>query len=162
VKASLEKHGVAPGSIRLSEVPFPAMGAALSDGTVDAALAIEPFATESARQGRKVLAYAYVDTEPGLQVGAYAVTNQFAESFPDAVKAFQAAIGETAERIAAREDEFRAFLAKTANIPPALADAIVLPNWTGEVDAASVAKTAKLMRRYGLVDRPIDTRPLLP
>jgi NitT/TauT family transport system substrate-binding protein len=162
VKASLEKHGVDPGSIRLREVPFPEMGAALAQGTVDAALAIEPFATESAQQGRKVLAYAYVDTEPGLQVGAYAVTDQFAESFPDAVKGFQTAIGETAERIAAHGDEFRAFLSHSAKIPPQLAEAIVLPNWTGEVDPASVARTAQLMRRYGLVDRPIDTRPLLP
>ena len=162
VKASLEKHGVDPESIRLREVPFPQMKAALAEGTVDAALAIEPFATESAQQGRKVLSYAYVDTEPGLQVGAYAVTDQFAESFPDAVEAFQAAIGETADRVSAHEDEFRAFLSKSANIPPTLAEAIVLPHWTGDVDADSVAKTAKLMRRYGLVDRPIDPRPLLP
>jgi NitT/TauT family transport system substrate-binding protein len=161
VKASLEEHGVPPGSIRLSEVPFPEMDAALAGGTVDAALSIEPFATESAQKGRAVLGYAYNETEPGLQVGAYAVTEQFAESFPDAVKAFQAAIGETAEYIAAHEDEFRASLSKSARIPRELADAIVLPSWTGRVDAGSVAETAALMRRYGLVDRAIDTRPLL-
>jgi len=162
VKASLEKHGVDPDSIRLTEVPFPEMGEALAGGAVDAALTIEPFATESAQQGRKVLAYSYVDAEPGLQVGAYAVTEQFAESFPDAVEAFRAAIGETADHVASEPDEFRAFLSDTADVPPELARAIVLPDWTGEVDAASVTATAKLMRRYGLVDRPIDTGPLLP
>jgi len=161
VKASLEKHGVPPGSIRLTEVPFPEMDAALAAGRVDAALSIEPFATESAQKGRAVLGYAYVDTEPSLQVGAYAVTDEFAESFPDAVKGFQAAIGETADHVAGHADEFRTFLSESAMIPPKLAQAIVLPSWTGEVDAGSVAKTAKLMRRYGLVNAAIDTRPLL-
>ena len=161
VKASLEKQGVDPGSIRLREVPFGDMDAALAGGTVDAALTIEPFATESAQKGRAVLGYPYMETQPGLQVGAYAVTDEFAETFPDAVKAFQAAIGATADYVAGHEKELRAFLADSAQVPPKLAAAIVLPTWTGDVDADSVAGTAEMMRRYGLVDRAIDTRRLL-
>jgi hypothetical protein len=42
-----------------------------------------------------------------------------------------------------------------------VANAIVLPKWTGEVNAASVENTAKLMQRYGVVDAPVDTAKLL-
>jgi NitT/TauT family transport system substrate-binding protein len=161
VKAALEKKGVDPEALKLSEVPFPEMGPALAKGSVDAAFSIEPFVTQSVQEGDEVLGYSYVDTEPEMQVGAYAVTNQFAESDPDAVKAFQAAITETASYVSAHEDEFRTFLTKTAKIEPGLAKKIVLPKWTGEVNATSVENTAKLMRRYGLVDSEIDTGKLL-
>jgi NitT/TauT family transport system substrate-binding protein len=161
LKATLEEQGVDPARLKLSEVPFPEMDAALAGGSVDAAVSIEPFATQSIRDGHAVLAYPYVETEPELQVGAYAVTDQFAAGDPDTVKAFQAAITETARYVADHDDEFRASLSKSERIAPDLAEAIVLPRWTGAVDAGSVGETAKLMRRYGLVDRPIDTRPLL-
>src|SRR5215216_2482058 len=95
------------------------------------------------------------------QGGAYAVTDEFAESDPDAVKAFQAAVKETADYVAGHEDEFRTFLSENAKMPPALAKKIVLPKWTGEVDAGSLANTAKLMQKYGVVNGEIDTSKLL-
>jgi NitT/TauT family transport system substrate-binding protein len=161
VKAALEKQGVDPESIKLSEVPFPEMEPALAKGSVDAAFSIEPFVTQSVQKGDEVLGYSYVDTESDMQVGAYAVTNQFAESDPEAVKAFQAAVKETADYVAGHEDEFRTFLSENAKMPPALAEKIVLPKWTGEVDADSVANTAQLMQKYGVVTGEIDTAKLL-
>ncbi len=161
VKAALEKQGVDPESIKLSEVPFPEMEPALAKGSVDAAFSIEPFVTQSVQKGDAVLGYSYVDTESDMQVGAYAVTNQFAESDPEAVKAFQAAVKETADYVAGHEDEFRTFLSENAKMPPVLAKKIVLPKWTGEVDADSVANTASLMQKYGVVTGEIDTAKLL-
>jgi NitT/TauT family transport system substrate-binding protein len=161
VKAALEKQGVDPDSLKLSEVPFPEMEPALAKGSVDAAFSIEPFVTQSVQKGDEVLGYSYVDTESDMQVGAYAVTDEFAESDPDAVKAFQAAVKETADYVAGHEDEFRTFLSENAKMPPALAKKIVLPKWTGEVDAGSLANTAKLMQKYGVVNGEIDTSKLL-
>jgi len=161
VKAALEEDGVDPESLELAEVPFPEMQPALAKGSVDAAFSIEPFVTQSVQQGDKVLGYSYVDTESSMQVGAYAVTNRFAESDPELVKRFQAAVAETAAYVDANEDEFRTFLSKSAKIPPDLAKEIVLPKWTGEVNAESLANTAKLMERYGLVDSPVDSAKLL-
>jgi ABC-type nitrate/sulfonate/bicarbonate transport system substrate-binding protein len=161
VKAALEKEGVDPSSLKLSEVPFPEMAPALAKGSVDAAFSIEPFVTQSVAKGDEVLGYSYVDTESDMQVGAYAVTNQFAEENADTVKRFKAAIAETASYVDANEDEFRTFLSKSAKMPPEVAQKIVLPKWTGEVNAESVANTAKLMQRYGVVDKPVDAGKLL-
>ena len=161
VKEALEKQGVDPDSLKLSEVPFPEMEPALAKGSVDAAFSIEPFVTQSVQKGDEVLGYSYVDTESDMQVGAYAVTDQFAESDPEAVKAFPAAVKETAGYVGGHEDEFRTFLSENAKMPPALAKKIVLPKWTGEVDADSVANTAQLMQKYGVVKGEIDTGKLL-
>ena len=161
VKAALEKQGVDPESIKLSEVPFPEMEPALAKGSVDAAFSIEPFVTQSVQKGDEVLGYSYVDTESDMQVGAYAVTNQFAESDPDAVKAFQAAIKETADYVAATRTSSGRSCRRARRSRPQLAKTIVLPKWTGEVDADSVANTAQLMQKYGVVQGEIDPSKLL-
>lgn len=161
VKAAVEKDGGDPSTLRLIEVPFPEMAAALANGDVDAAFSIEPFVTASVREGAKAISYSYVDTEPGMQVGAMAVSRQFAEENADVVERFQDAVAQTAEYVADNEDEFRTFLSERAEIDPQLAKEIVLPRFTAEVDAESLANTAGLMQKYGLVDGAVDTSRLL-
>lgn len=161
VKASLEQEGVDVATLKLSEVPFPDMAAALEGGDVDAAFSIEPFVTQSVRDGAEVLNYSYVETEGDMQVGAYAVTTQYAQENADTVRRFQAAVTATADYVQASEDEFRTFLSERAEIAPDLAERIVLPQWTGEVNAASVQNTSELMQRYGLVEQVVPAEKLL-
>jgi len=161
VKAALEKQGVDVSTLKMSEVPFPEMAPALQKGDVDAAFSIEPFVTQSVGDGAEVLNYSYVETESGLQVGAYAAAAQFAEENGDAIARFQDAIRETADYVTAHEDEFRTFLSEQADISPKLAERIVLPQWTGEVDEASVQHTSELMQKYGLLAEPVPADKLV-
>jgi NitT/TauT family transport system substrate-binding protein len=161
VKAALEKQGVDVSTLKLSEVPFPEMAPALEKGDVDAAFSIEPFVTQSVGDGAEVLNYSYVETESGLQVGAYATAIPFAEQNADAIERFQHAIRENAEYVSAHEDEFRTFLSESADMPPKLAKQIVLPEWTGEVDAASVQHLSDLMQKYGLVEQAVPAEKLV-
>ncbi len=129
------------------------MGPALEKGDVDAAFSIEPFVTQSVRDSAEVLNYSYVETESGMQVGAYAAAVPYAEENADTIRRFQAEVRETAEYVTASEDEFRTYLSERAKIAPDLAKRTVLPRWTGEVDADSVQDTSDLMQRYGLVEQ---------
>ena len=161
VKAALEKEGADVAKVKLTEVPFPEMAPALEGGDVDAAFSIEPFVTPALGKGAEVVSYSYVVTEPEMQVGAYAVTQQFAQEDPEAVKAFQAAVAKTASYVTDNEREFRDFLAKEAKIAPDLARRIVLPRWSEKLDESSLANTAKLMQRYGLTEQPVDAKKLV-
>jgi NitT/TauT family transport system substrate-binding protein len=151
VKASLQKSGVDPDQVRLREIDFPEMGAALAKGDVDAAFLIEPFVTIAKRAGDRVVDYSYVTTEPNLQVGAYAVSRKFAQENPDAVKRYRAAVGATATYLMAHQAEFRTFLAKRAKTPAKLANAMQLPTFTTTLNTASMQRTAGLVQRFGLV-----------
>ena len=95
-----------------------------------------------------------------MQIGAYAVTKQFAAENGDVVDRYSKAIAETAAYVGANQDEFRTFLSEDAKIPPKLAESIQLPQWKEQVNADSMAATAKLMEKYGLVDGPIDASKL--
>jgi NitT/TauT family transport system substrate-binding protein len=161
VKATLQKAGVDPAKVRLSEVDFPEMGPALAKGDVDAAFAIEPFVSVARQDGDRIIDYSYVTTEPSLQVGAYAVSRTFARESPDVVRRFRAAVGETATYLMAHQDEFRTFLAERAKTPPRLARAMELPTFTTTLDTASMQRTAGLVQRYGLVGAPVSVDDLV-
>jgi NitT/TauT family transport system substrate-binding protein len=161
VKAALEKEGADPSKVKLIEVPFPEMGPAMERGDVQGAFSIEPFVSTSVDSGAKVVNYSYVATEPDMQVGAYAVSRDFAAENADTVEAFKAAVADTAEQVKAHEQEFRTYLSEQAQIEPRLAKSIVLPEWHAELDVSSLQSTAELMQQYGLVEEPVDAQKLV-
>jgi NitT/TauT family transport system substrate-binding protein len=160
VKASLQKSGVDPAQVKLREIDFPEMAPALAKGDVDAAFLIEPFVTIARKAGDRIVDYSYVTTEPNLQVGAYAVSRKFAESNPDAVKRYRAAVGATATYVMAHQDEFRAFLTKQAKTPAKLAKTMELPTFTTTLNTASMQRTAGLVQQFGLVKDKVQVGDL--
>ena len=160
VKASLQKSGVDPKQVKLREIDFPEMAAALSKGDVDAAFLIEPFVSIARRAGDRIVDYSYVTTEPNLQVGAYAVSRKFAQENPDAVKRYRAAVGATATYVMAHQDEFRAFLTKQAKTPAKLAKTMELPTFTKTLNTGSMQHTAGLVQQFGLVKDKVQVEDL--
>jgi NitT/TauT family transport system substrate-binding protein len=160
VKASLQKSGVDPSQVKLREIDFPEMGPALAKKDVDAAFLIEPFVTRARQAGDRVIDYSYVTTEPNLQVGAYAVSRQFAKENPEAVKRYRAAVGDTAKYLMAHQSQFRTFLAKRAETPVKLAKTMELPTFTTELNTASLRRTAGLVQRFGLVKGAVQVDKL--
>ena len=160
VKASLQKAGVDPGQVKLAEVDFPEMGAALEKGDVDAAFVIEPFVTAD-RGSTRIIDYSYVTTEPKMQVGAYAVSKQFAEENPEAVDGWRKAVAATAGYLMAHQAEFRSFMTERAKTPAALAKGMELPSFTSTLNTDSIENTAGLVQRFGLVDSKIAVDDLV-
>jgi NitT/TauT family transport system substrate-binding protein len=161
VKAALEKEGADASKVKLIEVPFPDMGAAMERGDVQGAFSIEPFVSTSVESGAKVVNYSYVETEPEMQVGAYAVARDFAQENAGAVDAFKAAVADTAEYLSGHEQEFRTYLTEQAEIDPKLAERMALPQWNSELNVESLESTAELVRKYGLVEEPVDAQKLV-
>jgi NitT/TauT family transport system substrate-binding protein len=156
-KASLAKKGVDVSKIKLTEVDFPDMTAAVQQGRVDAAFAIEPFVTQGLKAGNRVIDRPYVGTRPGLQIGCYFTSEKYLNQNRDVVDRFHAGVAETAKSIAADPAAFRAFLPKASEIPPPAAQKAVLPAWKADSDPASLDLTATLMKRYGITKDKPDT-----
>src|SRR5215211_6489490 len=156
-KASLAKQGVDVSKIKLTEVDFPDMTAAVQQGRVDAAFAIEPFVTQGLKAGNRVVDRPYVGTRPGLQIGCYFTSEKYLSQNSDVVDRFHAGVAETAKSIAADPGAFRSFLPKASEIPPPAAQKAVLPLWKANSDQASLDLTATLMERYGITKEKPDT-----
>jgi NitT/TauT family transport system substrate-binding protein len=156
-RESLERQGVDTSKIELTEVDFPDMTAAVEQGRVDAAFAIEPFVTQATAAGNRIVARPYVGTKPGLQIGCYFTSEQYLAENEDVVSSFREGVGATAEAIAADPDAFREFLPEASEIPPPAAQNAVLPAWKASSDPASLELTAELMARYEVTPEQPDT-----
>ena len=156
-KASLAKRGVDVSKIELTEVDFPEMNAALSEGRVDAAFQIEPFVSLGLKEGARIVDRPYVGTKPGLQIGCYFTSERFLSENGDVVDRFRQGVADTAAAIAKDPAAFREFLPEASEIPPPAAQKAVLPAWKAENDQASIELTAELMDRYGVVEERPDT-----
>jgi NitT/TauT family transport system substrate-binding protein len=156
-REALEKQGVDSSKIELTEVDFPDMTAAVEQGRVDAAFAIEPFVTQATAAGNRVVLRPYVGTKPGLQIGCYFTSEQYLAENEDVVARFREGVGETAEAIASDPQGFREFLPEASEIPPPAAQEAVLPAWKASSDQASLDLTAELMERYEVTPEKPDT-----
>lgn len=156
-KASLQKKGVDVSKVKLTELEFPDMVAAVQSGKVDAAFAIEPFVTAGLKAGLSVVDRPYVGTRPGLQIGCYFASRQWLAKNGDVAKRFRQGVAETAADITKDPAAFRKFLPGAAKIPPPAARNAVLPAWKAKSDPASIALTAELMKQFGVTKEKVDT-----
>jgi len=92
----LAEHGLAANSVTfVTNIPFPAMPAALKAGKIDAAVLPEPFASIAEQADGAV---PLVDLDQGattsFPVAGYVVTKQWAEKYPRTLAAFDTALEE--------------------------------------------------------------------
>lgn len=153
VLATLEAGGVDTATVELVEMPFPEMEAALVQGSVDAVRIIEPFAAIAEGGGARFLeGGTTASVQPELQIGSYVTTSEYESENPDVVAAFRAGLATTAERVMSDPQAFRDFLVETADMDQALADAMVLPDFSDAVHIESLETLGSLMVEYGFVD----------
>jgi len=144
------------------QIAFPQMGPALQKGQVDAVHAVEPF--DSAIQGElktRVLLDGGSAPVQTLPISGYVTTSAFAEKHAKAAAAFKRAI-EAASKIAAQDPSaVRAELPKYTKVTEDQAKTINLPAYPATTDAAQLRRLIELMRKRGLLKKPIDPATLL-
>jgi ABC-type nitrate/sulfonate/bicarbonate transport system substrate-binding protein len=152
----LEEAGLSYDSVTFVELPFPDMAAAVESGDVAAALLIEPFVTLAEEGGLQIIGRPYSALKPGLQIGTYVVSEQFAQENPDDVEAFQECVQAAADSIREDPAAFRAALPEIGQLDPELAEKVRINLWRGGSDEESLEVVQDLMVEYGLLDEPVD------
>jgi NitT/TauT family transport system substrate-binding protein len=96
----LAEHGINPGLVHFTNVPFPGMTADLKSGAISAALLPEPFASGAeAGEGAVPLVDLNQGATTSFPVAGYVVTKQWAQKYPHTLAAFYQAL-EEGQRIA--------------------------------------------------------------
>jgi NitT/TauT family transport system substrate-binding protein len=162
VRASMRRAGGDPDKVKLIEVTFPEMPAALGQKRVDAACIVEPFLTVVRNQGATVLDWTFANIRPTLMIAAYFTTPEYAQKNPDVVKRFTAAVNKSLTYASQHPDEARATLLTYTKIDKAIVDKLNLPLWTPQIDRESMSMMADLMVQDKLVTSKPDIDALLP
>jgi NitT/TauT family transport system substrate-binding protein len=152
IKNSLEKQGVDPDSIKLVEIPFPDMPAALGQKQVDAVLATEPFLSAILADGGRQVDAPFVNAEPKVANGVYVATERYIGQNGDVVDRFSRAMKKSVDYAATHEQEVRDIIPTYTQIPAAAAAKIRLPTFTSTVDPDSIQLNAEMAKKYGVIE----------
>jgi NitT/TauT family transport system substrate-binding protein len=153
VKAALDKRGVDPDSIKLLEVPFPEMPAALEADRFDAIWAPEPFLTSVLSEGGREIEAPLTTLGPNYPNGTYSVTKKQLADDEDVVDGFTRAINKSMEYATQNPDAARATIPTFTKIPADVAEKIRLPLWPVPIDTAKVTELGEYAVKYGVVDK---------
>lgn len=158
IKAALEKRGVDPASIKLLEVPFPDMPAALERGRVEAIWAPEPFLSSVLAEGARAIEAPLTTLGPNYPNGTYATTDKQIEEDEESVSAFTRAINRSMEYATQHPDEARATIPDFTEIPKEVAEKIRLPLWPVPIEKAKVEELARYTAQFKLAEKapPLD------
>jgi NitT/TauT family transport system substrate-binding protein len=147
----LAEHGLSPDDVRFrTDIPLPAMAAALKAGQIDAAVLPEPFASIAEQADG---AMPLVDLDQGattsFPVEGYVVTKEWAQEYPRTVAAFDQAL-EEGQQIAdtnreAVEQAIEA-LPKPLGLSQETAAVMALDNYPFNADAVGAVNQARLQR----------------
>jgi NitT/TauT family transport system substrate-binding protein len=156
----IDKHGGDSKTVKMIEIPFPAMIGALDAGRVDVAIPSEPFVSQG-RAGNRVIGNCYEALSgPMLLFGFFATDAWLAANADTAVKL--AAGIKTAAVWANQHPRASAILlTRFTNLDPSVADNMGRATYGTSLDPALIQPAIDAMLKYGFLPKPIDAADLI-
>jgi NitT/TauT family transport system substrate-binding protein len=162
VNAALQASKVDISGIQYVEVPFPQMGAALAQGTVDAVWTVEPWSTVVKAGGtNRVVLRPFTLIAKNFPIASYFTSTQYMQGNPGVVKRFRTAVNQSLTYAQGHPAEVRAVLPTYIKLAPGLQEQVLLPFWHTDLEANLIQKTADLAVQYGYTTRKPDMKQLL-
>jgi NitT/TauT family transport system substrate-binding protein len=118
LKKWMTDNGADYKKVRMIELGYPEMIAALPAGRIDAAMLAEPWQTTARNGGDRLYAKPFDSIAPEFNIGVWATTRTWAQAHPDLVKRFAGAIYTAAKWANSHHDESALILAKYAKADP--------------------------------------------
>jgi NitT/TauT family transport system substrate-binding protein len=160
IRELVSKAGGDGSSVNVVAIGFPDMVAALDNNQVDAIFAVEPALSAAKAKGWHVIGdLATID--PKMLVAMYFTSNQLAQSNPDLVARFKAALLKSVEYANAHTDQVRDIVGTYTSVPPEVRAKMTLPLWPTTADASSLNVLADLIVKWKAADKRPDTSNVL-
>jgi NitT/TauT family transport system substrate-binding protein len=166
VMANYLADGGAPDGINWVALNLNEQIPALETGQIDAAVLSEPFAATARSAGFANPFNAYrvedLDVIPaGFTDAVLVASNQYAAQNADVVARMHDAMVEANEFAQENPDAVRAILVDKLELDPAVAEAVYLPAFIGEVDSDNVQAMIDAMTAVGLITNEIDAAEIV-
>jgi NitT/TauT family transport system substrate-binding protein len=143
--------------VTMIEAPFPQMRDLLKGGTLDAAIAIEPFRARilSDNTGYKVADYVS-EIQDDVLAAFWMTKSDWAQANPKAIQAFREAYEEALAWCVQNPEEARALQTKYLGVPSP-----VIPSYSTRISAADLELFEKAGRQVGMLRQPVDVSKLV-
>jgi NitT/TauT family transport system substrate-binding protein len=161
IRKLVDEDGGDGKSVEVIAVPFPEMIAALDNDQVDAIFIVEPFLSAAKAKGWRVIGD-LAQLDPDMLVSVYITSAQLAETNPNLVARFQAALKKSHEYAQANQDEARDAVGLYTQIPAEVRAGMTLTSWPSEINVDSLNYLADLIVEYGMTTERPDVTAILP
>jgi ABC-type nitrate/sulfonate/bicarbonate transport system substrate-binding protein len=161
INSLLEEAGMQTSDVKLVEMPYPDMQAALERGAVDAIWQVEPFQASATAAGLVKIGDLFTGPVADMPVGGWITTEKFAQENPEAIAAFQESISASAEALQGNRERLGELVPTFTKVTADVVGAIEMPRFQGELDTQQLQKTADLMFEYKIIDSELDIASLV-
>lgn len=162
VDSLLVEHGIQPDQVKLnSYVPFPAVAKMLTSNAVSGSFAAEPFVSLD-EENADVQELADLDQGSTLDfpIEGYAVTEEWAQKYPNTLKAFVRALSEGQEIADTNRSVVEKAIERYLGISAVTAASISLPAFPTGVDPVRLQRVISAMARFGLLPPGLSLFPI--
>jgi NitT/TauT family transport system substrate-binding protein len=151
VEYAAKKAGADPTKLKLVELAFPDMSAALDGGSVDAAWFPEPFLSKNLADGKhRLVSYTTQKSLPGLK--AYVFTSErLTKENPKLVAAMTRALNKTIEYAEKHTEEVQVAAATITGLPVETVKASPMETFETDLDKPTITEAAAAMQKLGWI-----------
>jgi NitT/TauT family transport system substrate-binding protein len=157
-RAALRSAGVDPAGVRFVDVPYPTMGAALQNGSVDASFATDPFLSRFKQTlGARVVLDTIGGPTDDFPIGCYHTTQRFAKQNPRTIAAFQRAMARAqALAVSDRDEVTRILPTYISGLTPQTAETVAIGNFSPARDKSLAQRVADFMTQQHMLNDHFD------
>jgi len=143
--------------VTMIEAPFPQMNDMLKGGTIDAAVAIEPFRARivSGNTGYRVADYV-TDIQDNVLAAFWMAKADWAKANPQVVKAYREAYDEGLDWCVKNPEEAKQLQVKYLGFPSP-----VIPSYSSAINAKDLEIFEQAGRQVGMLRQPVDVSKLV-
>ncbi len=156
-----QQEGIDPDSIEGVQVPPPATVEQFTAGQVEAAEALEPFASALIGQGNVSIGDPFAAIGLPLATNFWVANGQWAADNPDALAAFQQSLEQAQAFVESNETEARAILQGYTGMPDPVAANVSLPTFNLEIRTEDLDRWVEVLVSLGEFEGEIDVNELV-
>jgi NitT/TauT family transport system substrate-binding protein len=153
--AWIDNNGGDSKTVKFVELPFPAMGAAILNGTVDAAAESEPFVTSLVEAGNlRVISVADKNIAPEFMFSGWATTTAWANENVTTVKKLVDVFATAAKWGNANHAQSAQILVAASKMPEDVANKMTRSYYGERLDASLLQPVIDAAAKYGTIAKP--------
>lgn len=158
----LDQHGVDPSKVNFVEISMPQMRDTLAARTVDAVVAVEPFASQILAGGKGYNALTLAEEVPvDKPMVLYTATRAWAEQHGKDITPFRQSLGEGLRFSSSQPDKTREDINIYAKLSPQVMKTIEITPQVLDLQPKELAWWVDVMKRQHMLTKDIDANSLL-
>jgi NitT/TauT family transport system substrate-binding protein len=152
---------VDPTTIKIVEIPFGAIGAALKRGEVAAGCLVEPFATAASKEDARLVPGVYASLGRHWALGVWYAQKEYIDKNPSLVKQVVTALYATGKHVNANPASVEQILVTYTKLPLETIRAIVKPVWAERPERSSIEPQLVSAAKFKVISRPVPYEEIM-